>query len=310
MDIYKFRKKLKRYLKGHSNETENALIDAWYKSYAANEEELSESDEQRIGQSIHNAVKAAIVKPSIIQLPVFRIAATLLVAISIALFVRYYGGKKEVVEFYTAQTGTNDIKKITLPDSSVIWLNAGGRIQIPVAFNGHLREVKLIEGEAFFDIKRDWHHPFIVHTAELNVQVLGTSFNINAYKSLKNIKVSVATGKVGVTQGNHTIAMLLPDQQLIYNKSSAKYYQQFVNSSQSQSWKDGDTYLTQVNFEELALAVKNIYGLSLKSGSKKVNDYLFSLRIQHNLPADHILTMIGQIHNTHFRKEGNVVVLY
>jgi transmembrane sensor len=311
MDIYKFKKKLNRYLKKQSNETENALIDSWYKSYATNEQPLEEDEKQRIRHSINSAVKAAIIKRSVIQLPIFRIAATIVVATGICLLVRYFGGKREEnIEFYTVKVGTNDIKQITLPDSSVIWLNAGSRVRLPVAFKGKLREVELVEGEAFFDIKRNPQHPFIVHTADLKVQVLGTSFNINAYKSLKNIKISVSTGKVGVVRKNQVLSMLLPDQQLCFDRNTSTYYQQVVNASHSQSWKTGDTYLTQASFEELALTIKNIYGLSLKAGSSKVNNYLFSLRIQHNQPADHILQVIGQIHNTHFRKEGNVVVLY
>jgi len=311
MDIYKFREKLKRYLKGQSNETENALIDAWYKSYAANEQQLSESDEQRIRQSIHGNVRASIVKPSVIKFPIFRIAATLVVGTGLALLVRYFGDRrKEQVDYYTVQAGINDIKQIALPDSSIIWLNAGSRLRVPLAFTGHLREVELLEGEAFFNIKRNPQHPFIVHTTDLKVQVLGTSFNISAYKSLKTIKVSVSTGKVGVTKNNHILAMLLPNQQLSYNTGTAKYEQKTVNAAYLQSWKEGDTYLTQANFEELALAIKNIYSLSLKAGNSKVNNYLFSLRIQHDLPADHILQVIGQIHNTHFKKEGNAVVIY
>jgi transmembrane sensor len=80
MDIYKCKKKLSRYLKKQSNETENALIDSWYKSYATNEQPLEENEKQRIRHSINSAVKAATIKPSVIQLPIFRIAATIVVA--------------------------------------------------------------------------------------------------------------------------------------------------------------------------------------------------------------------------------------
>jgi ferric-dicitrate binding protein FerR (iron transport regulator) len=197
-----------------------------------------------------------------------------------------------------------------LADNSVIWLNADSRLQVPLLFKGHLREVKLLEGEAFFDVKRDPQHPFIVHINDLNVHVLGTSFNIRAYTALSTINVAVATGKVGVTKRSHLLKMLLPGQMLSYNTRLLKYQQESIDISQVQSWKTGYTYLNQAKFEELALVIKNTYGLILQAGNSKVSAYRFSLRVQHNLPSDQILKVISQIHNTHYRKEGNKVILY
>jgi transmembrane sensor len=312
MEIDKFKRKLKRYLKGRSNETENALIEAWYKSYSINEQKLSESNEQRIGRAIQSRINAATIRPSVINLPAFRIAASLAIAVSIPLIVWYFANKRnwETAGLYTVQTGINSIKKVSLPDNSEIWLNSASCLRVPEVFNGHLRVVNLVEGEAFFKVKRDAQHPFIVHVDKLNVEVFGTSFNIQAYKNLKSIKISVATGKVGVTRRNHTLAMLLPGQQLSYQTNTDTYYQRDINTDQVQDWKQGDTYLSEADFKELALAFKNISGLTLKAGNSKVDSYHFSLCIQHNQPVDQLLKVIAQIHNTHFRKEGNDIIIY
>jgi transmembrane sensor len=312
MEIDKFKKTLKRYLKGHSNETENALVEAWYKSYSVDEQKLSENDEQRIGQAIQSRINAATVKQSVIGLPVFRIAASLVIAVGIPLLAWYFVNKLdgEKAELYTVQTGINSIKQVSLPDTSAIWLNSASCLQVPTAYKGHLREVNLVEGEAFFNIKRDVQHPFVVHVGKLNVEVLGTSFNIQAYKNLKSIKISVATGKVGVTRGNRALAMLLPGQQLSYQTNTDTYYQRNINADGVQGWKQGETYLSEADFKELALAFKNISGLTLKAGNSRVGSYHFSLRIQGNQPVDQLLKVITQIHNTHFRKEGNDIVIY
>ncbi|MCR8558880.1 FecR family protein [Mucilaginibacter sp. BJC16-A38] len=310
MDIYKFRKRLTRYLKGESNETENAIIEAWYKSYEQEEQPLSEAEEERIRLAIHNKVKSATSKSTIIMLPIFRMAATLVFIAGIAAIIWYLrAGKNEKADYYTVQTGTNEIKQLTLSDSSIIWVNSATRIRVPVLFKGDLREIDLQEGEAFFNVKRN-PQPFIVHTGGINVQVLGTSFNIQSYKKLKSIKVTVATGKVGVTKGKQTLAMLLPGEQEYYNTITGKGQQVNVNTNQAQSWKEGSTYLKEANFEELALCIKNIYGLSLKAASSRISAYRFTLQVQHNVPAREVLKVIGQLHNTHFRKEGNEVTLY
>jgi transmembrane sensor len=312
MELHKFKKKLSRYLKGRSNETENALIEAWYKSYDANERELAEDESAEIGQAIHARINAVIKKPSLFRLPVFRIAASLVAIGSIALLIwhLYTKPKTEEIAYYIIKTGTNGIKQVTLPDSSTIWLNAASSIRIPLSFTGHFRVVDLLEGEAFFDIKRDPQHPFITKVANLKVQVWGTSFNIRDYKGLGSVSVTVATGKVGVTLKKRTLAMLTPGQQLCYNVKTTKFQQQLVSADQAQSWKSGYTYLTQANFEELALIMKNIFGLSLKAGNSRVNAYRFSLRLQHNLPADQVLKVISQIHNTQYRREGDNIILY
>jgi ferric-dicitrate binding protein FerR (iron transport regulator) len=313
MDIDIFRKKLTRYLKGEANETENALIEAWYRSYKDKEPELSDDERQRIRNTIYANVKPAVAKPSVFRLPIFRIAASLLVFAGLSLiFYRLSTLRlaREQLVYNTIRTSTNGLKQINLPDSSIVWLNAASIIQVPVEFKGHLREIKLVEGEAFFDVKRDPQHPFVVHTGKLNVQVWGTSFNVRSYQKLNNIQVSVATGKVGVVKNGKQLAMLLPGQQLSYSSVTGQYYQQTINANDAQSWKTGYTTLSQANFQELSVVINNIFGLSLKAGNEHVNSYLFSMRIQHNLPADQILKVISQIHNTHFRKEGKDVILY
>ena len=313
MDIDIFRKKLTRYLKGEANETENALIEAWYRSYKDKEQELSDDERQRIRNAIYANVKPAVAKPSVLRLPIFRIAATLLAFAGLSLiFYRLSTLRlaREQLVYNTIRTSTNGLKQINLPDSSTVWLNAASIIQVPVEFKGHLREIKLVEGEAFFDVKRDPQHPFVVHTGKLNVQVWGTSFNIRSYQKLNNIQVSVATGKVGIVKNGKQLAMLLPGQQLSYTTITGQYQQQNVNADVAQSWKMGYTTLSQVSFQELAVVINNIFGLSLKAGNEHVNSYLFSMRIQHNLPVDQILKVISQIHNTHFRKEGKDVILY
>jgi transmembrane sensor len=311
MDIYKFKKKLKRYLDGESNETESALIEAWYKSYTVDEQKLTESEAASLRDAIHNKVKSAVFKKRVIHSAFFRIAASLVIISTIsALIWKYTRIKNDAIVYYTFETGTKGMKEITLPDSSVIWLNAKSRIKVPTTFQGQFRTVQLEEGEAFFNIKRDSYHPFIVQLAELNVQVWGTSFNIRNYKNLKSINISVTTGKVGITKHGRTLAMLLPDQQLCYTSANGKYYQQTVVPGRAQSWKQGYTYLTDADFKELSLVVKNIFGLSLKAANNRINAYHFTLRVEHNIPADQILKVIGQLHNTHYRKEGNEIILY
>ncbi|MCC8423695.1 FecR family protein [Mucilaginibacter sp. UR6-11] len=311
MDIYKFKEKLQRYLDGTANETERALIEAWYRSYDADERQLRDPQAWLLEKTIRENIEAGIVKKQVRSISFLRIAASVAIITTISLLVWKYGGsKKGGTLYYTVTTGTGGIKKINLPDGSIAWLNAASRIQVPVAFEGKLREIELIEGEGFFEVQKDRQHPFIVHAGHVNVQVLGTSFNIRNYKKLTSVIVSVATGKVGVTQNGHTLGMLLPGQQLSYDALTNSCSQQTVATDHAQSWKQGYADLQEANFNELSLVIKNMLGLNIQTRDKRIQKYHFSLRVSRQMPASQLLKIISQLHHTKFRKEGNDIILY
>jgi transmembrane sensor len=313
MDIYKFKQQLGRYLKGKSNETENAVIEAWYKSYQSQDNEpLNHAEQGRIRLSIRAKIDQAIVDPVKSFKIYYSMAASIVVAGSVALLF-CLNAKKTIAHeetFTSVVTKAGGVKQIMLPDSTLVWINAASRIRIPSSFNGPVRKVYLDEGEAFFDVKHKAHNPFVVHVAALQVQVLGTSFNIKAYHSLPQLKVTVATGKVAVTEGTRRLSFLTPGRELSYSRGSKSYYTRSVNPDEIQSWKAGDTYLNQAGFDELVLVFKNLFGIQLKAGNTRVNTYQFTLRVHKNLPAEETLKAVSLMHNTHFRKEGNEVFLY
>ncbi|NNU33238.1 FecR family protein [Mucilaginibacter sp. S1162] len=113
--------------------------------------------------------------------------------------------------------------QILLADGSKVWLNAGSIFKYPKNFNGKVREVELIEGRAFFDIKHMTDHPFLVKTHNLNVTVPGTSFDVRSYQREGKTKVSVVTGKVGITLLNEPkkpAIMLLAKEEIVLNTTT------------------------------------------------------------------------------------------
>ncbi|WP_374951339.1 FecR family protein [Mucilaginibacter sp.] len=313
MDITRFRKKLSRYLNGTANETESAVVEAWYKSYEKAEgAEITDKEKAAVKNAIRKKLNNATViplRPRRTNL-YFRIAASFVLIFGAALFF-YFNKKSAVAEIYTTLlTRAGEVKQITLPDSSVMWVNALSRVRIPASFNGSIRNILLDDGEVFLKVKHNDAKPFRISTGALQIQVLGTSFNVNAYTTLKHIKIAVATGKVGISTGGKTLSFLTPGQELVFDNLTKAYHQNNINISESQSWKDGDTYLAQASFDELALVVKNLFALKLTAANKAVSQYQFTLRLQRNRPADDALKVISLIHNTHYRREGNEVVLY
>ena len=98
----------------------------------------------------------------------------------------------------TISTKRGSKSKIILPDGTHVWLNADSRLKYDENFQGNIREVEL-SGEAFFDVTRDETRPFIIHTATIDVKVLGTAFNVRSYAEEKNTETSLIHGSVEIT---------------------------------------------------------------------------------------------------------------
>ncbi|MFR1240329.1 MAG: FecR family protein [Butyricimonas faecihominis] len=110
--------------------------------------------------------------------------------------------------------------RIELEDGTKVWINSASRLRYPVVFSDDTREVYL-EGEAYFEVQRDEARPFIVHSGEQKVTVLGTSFGISCYASEANDYTTLVSGKVKVDfeRGKQSF-VLEPGMQVAYSKES------------------------------------------------------------------------------------------
>lgn len=163
-----------------------------------------------------------------------------------------------------AHTAAGKLVKLQLADSTIVYLNALSNLKYPKNFTGKFREVEL-SGEAFFEVKHDSRHPFLVHTDQLKVQVLGTSFNIRSYNNDKDVAVTVATGKVGVSVSslkNLKAQILLPDKQFTYYKESEKFKISDVNAEDSKSWETGLFIFNYESLENITNRLARWYGVT------------------------------------------------
>ncbi len=113
--------------------------------------------------------------------------------------------------------------KIILPDGTKVWLNADTRLNFDKAFDGALREVYL-DGEAFFDVAKNKDRPFIVHTSDIDIRVLGTAFNVKSYKEEPTIEATLIHGSIQVTKQKECIPKIIlsPNEKLVFNKLIGK----------------------------------------------------------------------------------------
>ena len=172
--------------------------------------------------------------------------------------------KDSIVREITKSSAPGEQLRITLPDGSIVRLNAGSTISYPEKFDTLIREVALT-GEAFFQITKDPDHPFVVKCGQFSTTVLGTSFDIKSFRQ-ENVTVTVATGKVKVkNQSNRGIKeiTLLPNEQAIYDTIGKYLKKSEVVASNYYDWIDGNIRFNNDSLEEVMKILERWYNVKI-----------------------------------------------
>ncbi len=184
--------------------------------------------------------------------------------------------------------------KIILPDSTVVWLNSGSSLKYNRSFGKKNRDVAL-SGEGYFEVKKDKSKPFLVHTLELDVKVLGTVFNVSAYNDDNNVVVNLIKGAVNVSLPNFKNAGLLimkPNEKLVFNKQTKKIECSETDSSRSALWTTGKLCFVDVTIEQIAKDLERKYDVEIQITNDKINKEIFSGSLNLNLSLKDILSYI------------------
>jgi ferric-dicitrate binding protein FerR (iron transport regulator) len=318
MDSSELKKLIDRYLKNKATEQERKLVDEWYQSYDDIDGSLPVAQEQQLKSEIYSYAKERLnnTPPKIRRLNFIRYAAAaaIIVLVTAGLFVRreiVHQQEEQKPTYAIFKTGIGQVKKLELPDGSTVWLNAMSSIRVAEGFEKKAtRSVYLDEGEAYFEVKHDPAHPFLVVTSSITTKVLGTSFNVKAYKQLNYVAVTLRTGHVEVSDKQGKMAVLGPNQRASYSLQEHSYQMSAYNGEKSRRWVEGRSALSNASFRELALTVNNIYGVKLTSKNKQTDTYKYNIIISQSRTVDETMRLICSIHKNSCRRQNNDVTLY
>lgn len=173
---------------------------------------------------------------------------------------------QQLIEMKKAYNPEGRKSRITLPDGSLVNLNAGSSLQFPAEFNDSMRVVELT-GEAFFDVAENAEKPFIVKTHNIQTEVLGTTFNIRAFDDDREINVALVTGKVKVTGKDEKVNkmdhILFPGEKLIYNKREESYSKTQFDLTEETGWKDEILVFNNTDFPKFITLLERWYGVKI-----------------------------------------------
>lgn len=168
---------------------------------------------------------------------------------------------KDSIRQVTLSTPRGGQYRVTLSDGTRVWLNAASSLSYPTVFNGKDRSVSL-NGEAYFEVAHNASQPFIVHTTDQEVKVLGTSFNVNCYKDEDRTMTTLVTGSVRLeSKGAAKTLQLHPGEQAVLDK--ANFDVAVVDVSLYTAWKDGDFRFKATPLREVLHQIERWYDLDV-----------------------------------------------
>lgn len=230
------------------------------------------------------------------------------------------GSLKSEVGFNTLATPRGGRYTLTLPDGSKVWLNAASSIRYPTTFTGEERKVE-ITGEAYFEVEKNTKMPFHVFLHGMQVEVLGTHFNIHAYGDEAMMKTTLLEGSVKVKTGSQkleagsrasdlrpqTSAFLKPGQQA----QIANHQLSIINDADVEAaiaWKNG---LIQFEGQDIHAAMRMLarwYDVAVEYRGNVPNAH-FRGTIPSNVPVSQVLDMMEKTEEVHFEISGRKIIV-
>ncbi|HVW59306.1 MAG TPA: FecR domain-containing protein [Puia sp.] len=191
--------------------------------------------------------------------------------------------------------------KATLPDSSIVWLNANTVVAIADGFGRRDRRVR-VSGEAYFDIKTDPARPFLAGSGPLTTSVLGTTFTIEAYPAEKEIRVSLISGKVAVGSTN-TSCTLIPGQMATY-ASQGRTVSISSLTLDPAAWIHGKIILNRLALPEALDRLSRCYHIPIRYDPEQLQKMVITGEFDRDSLSE-VLRSVLFVHNLRFRDMGN-----
>jgi ferric-dicitrate binding protein FerR (iron transport regulator) len=298
------------------------ISDVWTASTSCSENDFNVvKGYQRVKKQLNNPVRPS--KQQNKSLHYYRIfsgaAAVLVIALLLGIILIATSKKvqtsitENTITEITAPLGSKT--KVTLPDGTKVWLNAGSTIRYNSAFNSTNRKVNL-EGEAFFDVMKKKNNPFLVVTPEITIKVLGTAFNVKAYPKEGSVETTLVRGSLIVEQtssnGAKTQNILAPRQRAtlvkqtgkillsdtesqVLKKEKVQKIEQFkgkvlltkeIDTDIFTAWKDNRLVFRNETFESLSVKLERWYGVKITFADSEIKNYHFNGTIENETIND------------------------
>ena len=244
----------------------------------------------------------------------WRYAAVVAIIIAVGC-ISYWQGEVNVKDTFadiSVEAPLGSKTKLYLPDGTLVWLNAGSRMTYSQGFGVDNRKVEL-EGEGYFEVKRNEKIPFFVKTKDLQLQVLGTKFNFRDYPEDHEVVVSLLEGKVGLNNllREEKEAVLSPDERAVLNKANGLLTVESVTASNASQWTDGYLFFDEELLPDIAKELERSYNVKIHIADEQLtHNRFYALFNRKEQTIYNVLDIITATNQVRYKVEGDSILLY
>jgi hypothetical protein len=202
--------------------------------------------------------------------------------------------------------------QLVLEDGTKVWLNAGSRLAFPTQFDGQSRVVYL-EGEAYFEVVHHERQPFLVNVNDVEVRVLGTSFNVSAYSADALIETVLLEGKVAIRESGSLgflkkEIVLNPNQKAVYNKEQkTTRIMDLPNADSSIDWIKGWFSFSQQSLADVLMQLQRYYNVKFEYDPGFISNELITGKLDLKDSLDDVLVFLSDLAKVEFRVNNHTV---
>lgn len=222
--------------------------------------------------------------------------------------LRYDAGRSTGISYNIITTPRGRKFQLVLPDNTKVWLNAGSSLRYPTAFSGPARVVE-VSGEAYFEVTRNQAMPFCVKVNDhMQVKVLGTSFNVNAYSDEPNINTTLLGGAVLVETTAGRSLRIKPGQQASVLPDASITVETKVNTDQVIAWKDGFFNFNGASLQQAMRQLARWYDIDVVyEGS--IPDIVFDGELPTSLQLSQVLKILNRVEVKYRIEDGKRLII-
>jgi len=216
---------------------------------------------------------------------------------------------KKTIEQQTIYVPKSGEYELVLADGSKVFLNSESQLTFPSYFEGETRRVELT-GEAYFEVKKDGK-PFIIQTSDLSIEVLGTSFNVNAYQTNSYINTTLVEGSIRIRLPEKQESFLLqPDHNFRLDKLSDEVSVQQVNTDIYTAWVKGEFMFRNQTLAEIFGQLERWYNFKIIYENPDIAKMRFTGSAEKVRPLNYLLNQIQAVTDIQYKLEGDKIILY
>lgn len=233
-------------------------------------------------------------------------AAVVAITIGITVFCQQYSDNRQLLAMQKIMVPAGQRISLELSDGTMVWLNSRTKIEYPASFVGDDRTVKL-DGEAYFEVSKDVHKPFIVETAKGNIEVLGTKFNVEAYSEDNTFTTALMEGSVKVMRGN--MQYMLRPNQLAYLRNG-KMNIALIEDFNLYRWREGLICFKDESFPNIVKKFEKYYGVDIRIENSTVVNYRCTGKFRQSDGVLYALRVLQKDVNFKFSRDEDNHIIY